>query len=79
AYFSVLGQQRRIQIFDEHVATLDRLTPLLQRRVDAGAASVSEIARGQVAADLIRADRERAKTLLSNARRDLAILMGTST
>jgi outer membrane protein, heavy metal efflux system len=79
AYFSVLGQQRRIQIFDEHVATLDRLTPLLQRRVDAGAASVAEIARGQVAADLIRADRERAKTLLSNARRDLAILMGTST
>ncbi|ETR76203.1 divalent cation transporter [Afipia sp. P52-10] len=79
AYFSVLGAQRRIEIFDEHVATLDRLTPLLQRRVDAGAASIAEIARGQVAADLIRADRERAKAQLSNARRDLAILMGTST
>jgi cobalt-zinc-cadmium efflux system outer membrane protein len=79
AFYSVLGAQRRIQIFDEHVTALDRLTPLLQRRVDAGAASIAEIARGQVAADLIRADRERAKTMLSNARRDLAILMGAST
>ncbi|MDQ8727164.1 TolC family protein [Bradyrhizobium sp. LHD-71] len=79
AFYSVLGAQRRIQIFDDHVATLDRLTPLLQRRVDAGAASIAEIARGQVAADLTRAERERARMTLSNARRDLAILMGTST
>ena len=74
----MLGAQRRIQIFDDHVATLDRLTPLLQRRVDAGAASVAEVARGQVAADLTRAERERVRTTLSNARRDLAVLMGAS-
>jgi cobalt-zinc-cadmium efflux system outer membrane protein len=79
AFYAVLGSQRRIEIFDDHVATLDRLTPLLQQRVDAGAASIAEVARGQVAADLIRAERERARTTLSNARRDLAILMGATT
>lgn len=79
AFYAVLGSQRRIEIFDDHVETLDRLTPLLQQRVDAGAASIAEVARGQVAADLVRVERERARTTLSNARRDLAILMGAST
>ena len=78
AFYSVLGSQRRIEIFNDHVETLDRLTPLLQQRVDAGAASVAEVSRGQVAADLVRAERERTRTTLSNARRDLAILMGAN-
>lgn len=42
AFLNVLGLQRRIQILDEQVAALERLTPLLQRSVDAGASSPAE-------------------------------------
>ncbi len=37
AFLNVLGLQRKIQIFDDQITALDRLTPLLQRRVEAGA------------------------------------------
>lgn len=76
AFVTVLSAQRRVQIYDVQIAALDRLAPLLQRRVDAGASSSAEVARAQVAVDLVRVDRERAKTTLSTARRDLAVLMG---
>ncbi len=36
----------------------------------------ADTARARVAADLVRADRERARTALATARRDLAVLMG---
>lgn len=76
AYLSVLGTQRRIQILDEQVAQIDRLTPLLQRRVDAGASSLAETGRAEVASSLVKADRERVRSLLASARRELAVLMG---
>lgn len=76
AFLSVLGLQRRIQILDDQVAAIDRLTPLLQRRIDAGASSPAEIGRAEVAAALVKADRERTKAALASARRELAILMG---
>ena len=78
AFVNVLGAQRRIQIFDTVIASLDGLGPLLQRRVELGASSQAEIGRAQVAADLLRADRERTKTGLSTARRELAALMGAT-
>jgi cobalt-zinc-cadmium efflux system outer membrane protein len=76
AFVNILAAQRRIQIFDTLIASLDGLGPLLQRRVEQGASSQAEIGRAQVAADLIRADRERTKTGLATARRELAVLMG---
>lgn len=76
AFFNVLAGQRRIEILDAQIAALNRLTPLLQQRVQAGASSPAETARAQIAADLVRADRERARTLLAIARRELATLMG---
>jgi outer membrane protein, heavy metal efflux system len=76
AFLSVLGLQRRIQILDDQVAAIDQLSPLLQRRVDAGASSPAETGRAEVAAALAKADRERTKAALSSARRELAILMG---
>ncbi len=76
AYLSVLGAQRRIQILDEQVAQIDRITPLLQRRVEAGASSQAETGRAEVASSLVRADRERVRSLLASARRELAVLMG---
>jgi cobalt-zinc-cadmium efflux system outer membrane protein len=78
AFIAVVSAQRRIGIFDEQISSLDQLIPLLQKRVQEGASSPAETLRAQVAADLFRVDRERAKTQLATARRDLAILMGDS-
>jgi cobalt-zinc-cadmium efflux system outer membrane protein len=78
AFFNVLAGQRKVQLFDAQVASLDRLAPLLQRRVDAGASSPGEIARINLAADLLRAERERARTALAIHRRELAMLMGAA-
>jgi outer membrane protein, heavy metal efflux system len=78
AFITVVSAQRRIEIFDEQISSLDQLIPLLQRRVQEGASSPAETLRAQVAADLFRVERERAKTQLATARRDLAILMGDS-
>lgn len=79
AFVNVLSGQRRVQIFNAQVESIDRLTPLLQRRVETGASSPAEISRAQVAADFARADLERAKTALSIARRELGALMGLAT
>jgi len=76
AFVNILGVQRRIQIFDGLIVALDGMMPLLQRRIEAGASSPADVGRAQVAADLIRADRERARTSLATARRELAALMG---
>ena len=78
AFITVVSAQRRIEIFGEQISSLDQLIPLLQKRVQEGASSPAETLRAQVAADLFRVDRERAKTQLATARRDLAILMGDS-
>ena len=74
----MLTAQRRIQIYNDQIAALDRLTPLLQKRVDMGASSPAEVARARVAVDLVRTDRERAVTVQSIARRELAIVMGVN-
>jgi cobalt-zinc-cadmium efflux system outer membrane protein len=76
AFVTILAAQRRALILEQQVAALDRLTPLLQRRVDAGASSPAEIIRGQIAANLVRVELQKAKTSLATARRELAILMG---
>ncbi|MEW6639831.1 MAG: divalent metal ion exporter subunit IhpA [Pseudomonadota bacterium] len=78
-FLNVLGAQRRIQILDEQVAALDRLTPLLQRRVEAGASSPAETGRAEVASALVKADRERLRSTLASVRRELAVLMGGTT
>jgi cobalt-zinc-cadmium efflux system outer membrane protein len=76
AFVNVLGLQRRVHILDEHVVAIDKITPLLQRRVEAGASSVAETGRAEAASALVKADRERTKSSLATARRELAILMG---
>jgi cobalt-zinc-cadmium efflux system outer membrane protein len=78
AFVSVLGLQRRIQILDEQSEAIDKISPLLQRRVEAGASSIAETGRAEVASALVKADRERTRSSLASARRELAILMGDS-
>jgi cobalt-zinc-cadmium efflux system outer membrane protein len=79
AFITVVSAQRRIEIFDEQIASFDQLIPQLKRRVEEGASSPAETQRAQVAADLFRVDRERARSQLASARRDLAILLGETT
>lgn len=78
AFLNVLSGQRRVQIYDTQIRAFDRLLPLLQRRIDAGASSPADISRAQVAGDLVRAERERARTALNIARRELAAHMGAN-
>jgi cobalt-zinc-cadmium efflux system outer membrane protein len=78
AFITIISAQRRIDIFDDQIANFDQLIPLLEKRVQEGASSPSETLRAKVAADLFRVERERARTQLATARRDLAILMGDS-
>ena len=78
AFITIISLRRRIEIFDEQIASFDPLIPLLQKRVQEGASSPAETLRAQIAADLFRVERERAKAQLALARRDLAILMGDS-
>lgn len=76
AFVNVLALQRRVHILDAHVEAIDRITPLLRRRVEAGASSVAETGRAEAASALVKADRERTKSSLASARRELSVLMG---
>ena len=78
AFITIISAQRRIEIFDEQIESFGTLIPLLEKRVQEGASSPAETLRARVADDLFRDERERAKTQLALARRDLAILMGDS-
>ncbi len=75
AFVEALSVQRRIQLLERQAGALEKLVPLMQRRVEAGASSPSEVSRTQAAVGLVRFERERARTSLAVARRDLAALM----
>lgn len=79
AFVEALQVQRRIQILERQAATLEKLVPLMQRRVDAGASSPSEVTRTQTAVGMTRLERERARLAFAVARRDLGALMGRDT
>ena len=79
AFVGVLAAQRRIALLDRHVAALERLVPLMQRRTDAGASSPAEVARVQTAVGFARVERERTRTTFAVARRELGVLMGLDT
>ncbi|WP_341991274.1 TolC family protein [Azorhizobium sp. AG788] len=76
AFIAVLSAQRRLDVLQAQVDAIERLAPLLQTRVQAGASSAAEVSRARVASDLARVDLEKAKGLLATARRELALLMG---
>lgn len=78
AFFNVLAGQRKVQLYDGHIASLEQLVPLLKRRIEAGASSPGEVARIDLASDFLKADRERARTALAVHRRELAVLMGAT-
>lgn len=76
AFVDAVSIQRRIILLDRQAGALERLVPLMQRRVEAGASSPSEVSRVQAAVGLTRLERERARLALAVAKRELAALMG---
>ncbi len=78
AFVAVLGGQQRVALLDRQLASIDRLNPQMQQRVDAGASSPADVARTRVVTELTRIDRDRARKALESARRDLALLMGAT-
>lgn len=78
AFVAVLAAQQRIQLLDRQIAALERLMPLMQRRVEAGASSPADVSRTQAAVGLVRVERERARTAAAAARRDLTAQMGAT-
>lgn len=76
AFARTLGAQARVAELERQVDDLDRLTPLLERRVEAGASSRAEIARGRVATETTRVELVKAKASFQAARRELSVLIG---
>ncbi|GLK69266.1 TolC family protein [Hansschlegelia plantiphila] len=76
AFARTLGAQRRVSELEDQVDDLDRLTPLLQRRVAAGASSSAEISRGRLATETTRVELAKARAAFQSARRELAVLIG---
>lgn len=76
AFIGQLAAQRRIALLDRHIAAIEKVVPLVQRRVDAGASSPADLTRVQAAVGFLRVERERSRTTVSVARRELAVLMG---
>ncbi|GGF68644.1 divalent cation transporter [Azorhizobium oxalatiphilum] len=76
AFVGVLAAQRRVSILTAQVNETDGFMPMLQKRVEAGASSPSEVSRARLAAELARVDLDKAKAALITARRELALQMG---
>ncbi|MFD1705071.1 TolC family protein [Methylopila henanensis] len=76
AFARTLGAQRRVVELENQVEDLDRLTPLLQRRVEAGASSSAEIARGRLATETTRVELAKGRAAFQAARRELSVLIG---
>lgn len=79
AFARALGAQRRVEELEDQVADLDRLTPLLQRRVEAGASSSAEISRGRLATETARVELAKSRAAFQSARRELSVLIGERT
>ena len=79
AFVEAVSVQRRIWLLDRQAAALEKLVPLMQRRVEAGASSPSEVSRTQTAVGMVRLEGQRARLALAVARRELAALMGHDT
>jgi len=77
AFVAALAAQRRVVLLDRHAGALKKLVPLVQRRVDAGASSPAEVSRVETAIGFVRLEVERSRLALAQARRELAVLMGT--
>jgi len=76
AFVDVLVAQRAVQLAEETAALADRVTPLTQKRVEAGKASAVEVTRSSIAVASAKIDLEQSKRTLATARGNLAAQWG---
>ena len=76
AFVDVLVAQRSVQLAEETAALADKVTPLTQRRVEAGKASAVEVTRSTIAVASAKIDLEQSRRTLATARGNLAAQWG---
>lgn len=70
-YIHVLGAQRRVELLTTSAKRFDDLVPALRRRVEVGASPQADVSRGELAAGVAQVAIDKAKSELTNAKRQL--------
>ncbi len=70
-YIHVLGAQQRVELLTTAAKRFDDLVPALRRRVEAGASPQADVSRGELAAGLAHVAIGKARSELTNAKRQL--------
>ncbi|OYW31499.1 MAG: hypothetical protein B7Z47_00955 [Chthoniobacter sp. 12-60-6] len=79
AFIQVLASQRQVQLAEETAALAEKVTPMTQKRVEAGKANAVEVMRSNVAVASAKIELEQAKRTLATARINLAAQWGSQT
>lgn len=79
AFIQVLASQQQVQLAEETAALAAKVTPMTQRRVEAGKANAVEVMRSNVAVASAKIELEQAKRTLVTARVNLAAQWGAQT
>ncbi len=79
AFVEVLAAQRQVQLAEETAALAEKVTPMTQKRVEAGKANAVEVMRSKVAVASAKIESEQAKRTLATARINLAVQWGAQT
>lgn len=77
AFIQVLASQRQVQLAEETAALAAKVTPMTQKRVEAGKANAVEVMRSNVAVASAKIELEQAKRTLVTARVNLAAQWGS--
>ncbi len=79
AFVAVLSAQRAVQLAEETATLAAKITPTIQKRVDAGKANPVEVMRSNVAVASAKIEMEQAQRTLATARIQLATQWGGRT
>lgn len=79
AFVEVLAAQRQVQLSEETATLAEKVTPMTQKRVDAGKANAVEVMRSNVSVASAKIELEQAKRSLATARINLAAQWGSQT
>ncbi len=79
AFVRVLTAQKQVQLAEETAALAEKVTPMTQKRVEAGKANAVEVMRSNVAVASAKIELEHARRTLATARIQLAAQWGSQT
>lgn len=79
AFVAVLAAQRQVQLAEETATLAEKVTPMTQKRVEAGKANAVEVMRSNVAVASAKIELEQARRTLATTRAYLASQWGAQT